>query len=280
MAQLHNENQQSDKSTTETMINKNGNNSEESDKVIHPENGIILMDNTILKCFPNKLPHEDVVPDVVSLDTSGEYLTIGNYRHKPDNTKSDIEESKALQQLFTDNAFYLLGHRERIMQDSRMFLAPVEVQSGLAYSGTSGFRCPTIGVYLEWWATCAQAMHTDENGCRSLVYRLSGPPLSGSNKSALYSKTGRQKLSGFRHSFRIGVRLLRSTRDTRRLNKRTKHIRCRKFLISCGARMATIRVIYATLRSSSCSRRLNSSKIGWRGLKRSLRSGMISIKNL
>lgn len=196
MAQQHNENQHSDKSATEAMINKNGGNSEEFDKVIHPENGIVLMDNTILKCFPKELPQEDVVPDVVSLDTSGEYLTIGNHRHKPDNPKSDIEESKAQQQLFIDNAFYLLGHRERIMQDSRMFLAPVEVQSGLAYSGTSGFRCPTIGVYLEWWATCAQAMHTDENGCRCMVYRLSGSPLSGSNKSSAVFEDGTTKIVG------------------------------------------------------------------------------------
>lgn len=32
-----------------------------------------------------------------------------------------------------------------------MFLAPVNIDNGLAYIGTSPSRHPTLGVYLKWW---------------------------------------------------------------------------------------------------------------------------------
>jgi len=32
-----------------------------------------------------------------------------------------------------------------------MFLCPIYMQSGLAYTGSSGFEKPTLGIYIEWW---------------------------------------------------------------------------------------------------------------------------------
>lgn len=155
----------------------------QTDKVQHPKNGIILMSGKVLECYPKETPQEDFTPDEMRLDTTGEYFTIGRQRPKPRKPELDTEEKRTQQQLFTDNAFYLLAHRERILTDSRMFLAPVAIQSGLAYFGTGGFHDPTVGVYLEWWANCTGAMRTDKDGRRSLVYRLSGSPLSGCNRS-------------------------------------------------------------------------------------------------
>lgn len=148
-----------EKQTVETMLtDKTQNNLAKTDKVNHPENGIILMDNTVLQCFPKEHSQAEL-----------------------NGSEPNIEDSNAQQQLFVENAFYLLAHRDRIMRDSRMFLAPVAVQNGLAFLGSSGFKFPTIGVYLEWWENCMGAVRI-ENGRRSLVYKLAGSPLSGINR--------------------------------------------------------------------------------------------------
>lgn len=153
----HSENNQSSTGAEVKPIATDGNKYFASE-VNHPQNGIILVNGTVLKCYPKE--------DIATAESA----------------ESNAVDKTAELQLFIDNAFYLLSHRERIMQDSRMFLAPVAVESGLAYFGTGGFRCPTIGVYLEWWENCIGAMRTGENERRSLVYQLSGSPLSGNNR--------------------------------------------------------------------------------------------------
>lgn len=123
-------------------------------KTEHPDGKILLLDGTELMCYEK----QDVADD-----------------------KIDDEEKKRLLKLFTDNAFYLLAHIERILSDSRMFLCQVPSKSGLMYSGYSGFQKPTLGIYLEWWRNCPNAMITDKDGTRSLVFHLAGSPLSGAN---------------------------------------------------------------------------------------------------
>ena len=149
------------------------------------ENSITLMNGAVLECFPKESQPCDIEPDKMQLDATGKYLSIGNKKPYKGKEKAPIAPTEELEQqqkkLFTDNAFYLLAHSERIMRDSRMFLAPVAVHNGLAYTGTSGFRNPTIGIYLEWWNECARALRTDDEGNRSLVFYLSGSPLSGAN---------------------------------------------------------------------------------------------------
>lgn len=155
----------------------------------HPQNSITLMNGAILKCFPKESDQSNFSADKMQLDTTGEYLSIGHKPCKPKlQTTEDMERQK---KLFTDNAFYLLAHSERIMRDSRMFLTPVAVQNGLAYTGTSGFNAPTVGVYLEWWNECPRALRTNEEGCRSLVFHLAGSPLSGANHCAEVNEDGR-----------------------------------------------------------------------------------------
>lgn len=155
----------------------------------HPQNSIILMNGAVLECFPKESNQSDFVPDQMKLDTTGVYLSIGNKPCKPQ--PSTTEEKERQKKLFTDNAFYLLAHQERIMRDSRMFLAPVAVQNGLAYIGTSGFNAPTLGIYLEWWNECPIALRTGEDGHRSLVFHLAGSPLSGANRCAEVYEDGR-----------------------------------------------------------------------------------------
>lgn len=159
------------------------------------ENSITLMNGAVLECFPKESQPYDIEPDKMQLDTTGKYLSIGNKKPYKREAKAPIDPTEELEQqqkkLFTDNAFYLLAHSERIMRDSRMFLAPVAVHSGLAYTGTSGFRNPTIGIYLEWWNECARTLRTDDEGNRSLIFHLAGSPLSGSNCCAEVYEDGR-----------------------------------------------------------------------------------------
>ena len=154
-----------------------------------PKNSITLMNGAVLECFPKESHQDDFVPDKMKLDATGIYLRIGNKLCKSlPRTTEDVEQQK---KLFTDNAFYLLAHSERIMRDSRMFLAPVAVQNGLFYTGTSGFHTPTLGIYLEWWNECPEALRTDKDGNRSLVYHLAGSPMSGMNHCAEVFEDGR-----------------------------------------------------------------------------------------
>ena len=156
-----------------------------------PKNSITLMNGEALECFPKQSPQTKFASDKMQLNATGAYLDMGI---KPCKPQPDADEEKERQKkLFTDNAFYLLAHSERILRDSRMFLAPVAVQNGLAYTGTSGFNAPTVGIYLEWWATCPEALRTDKEGCRSLVFHLAGSPLSGANRCAEVYEDGRVK---------------------------------------------------------------------------------------
>ena len=162
------------------------------DNETFPQNKIILTDGTTLDCYPvaDKEP-ENIPDDTLQPDTTGQYLRIG--RHKATPAPQPATE-RAGQELFIDNAFYLLAHKDRILSDSRMFLCPVTIQNGLAYTGTSGFRRPTLGVYIEWWLCAKDAMQTDKKGRRSLVYHMAGSPLSGMNKCSAIREDGTQEI--------------------------------------------------------------------------------------
>ena len=160
------------------------------DKDFFPEGKIILTDGRVLDCYPlTEQKPEKIESDSLELDLTGQYLTIG--RRKPTPVPKPSATVEELRQLFVSNAFYLLAHKERILSDSRMFLCPVAIQNGIAYTGTSGFRKPTLGVYLEWWGLVKEAMHIDKNDCRSLVYQLAGSPLSGRNCCSAVREDGK-----------------------------------------------------------------------------------------
>lgn len=116
--------------------------------------------------------------------------------------------TKDLIRLFTDNAFLLLAHKRQIMKDSKMCFAPIDVSNGLAYSGA--FRPATLGAYIEWWATCAEALRMNDAGEKSLVYRLAGSPLSGANRCMQVYEDGRTEavsVDGFKELWKpfVGI---------------------------------------------------------------------------
>lgn len=153
-----------------------------------PDGKIILLDGRVVDCYPRA----DVEPDSSILHEDNVQQPSPK---KP--TKSD-KEREADKERFIKNAFFFLAHKERILTDSRMFLCPVPVQSGMSVSGISGFESPTLGIYLQWWETCAGAMFTDKKGRRGLLYKLSGSSLSGHNVCGVVHEDGTTKNVGLR----------------------------------------------------------------------------------
>ena len=97
-----------------------------------PKNSITLMNGAVLECFPKESHQDDFVPDKMKLDATGTYLSIGNKPCKPlPRTTEDVEQQK---KLFTDNAFYLLAHSERIMHISRPSTNHVKKRQLLLFS--------------------------------------------------------------------------------------------------------------------------------------------------
>lgn len=144
------------------------------------ENKMTLINGCELCCFPKPQQPGSVAPDELRIDTTGEYLTVGNRRP----VKRRDDERQTDKKFFTDHAFFFFRHASSILKDSRMFLAPVPVQSGLAYVGASGFHAPTLGVYIEWWLYGEGNATTDSEGREALTYAIAGSPLSGRNSCA------------------------------------------------------------------------------------------------
>lgn len=184
---------------------------------------LTLLDGRVIEAYAVPQPSAPV-DNEMSLDTTGQYFSV---RKKP-RIEPTPEELKAQQEreshLFTDNAFLFLSHAQRILSDSRMFLAPVKgIISGLAYTGTGGFRHPTLGVYVEWWLSCLAALQQEaptyyrhaelkpqrETG-QWLLFRLAGSPLSGSNACDMVSRGGEQwcgSISDFSGAWRTFVKI-------------------------------------------------------------------------
>ena len=147
--------------------------------VIDPEDGkLVLLNGRKIELYPKEVKSDEVISGELNLDTSGVYLNLGT---KPKILQEDFEKKIQRQynhHVFFENAWFFLEHAETILNDSRMYLAPVKVQNGIAYTGTSGFQHPTLGIYLEWWLNFKEAA-IDGNG--NPIWYISGSPFSGCN---------------------------------------------------------------------------------------------------
>ena len=159
---------------------------------------ITLIDGRQLDCYPIAFPSDEIVSSEFSLDTTGQYLQIGTKPHFT--TDKELAERRKQEEidekLFYEHAHIFLANTDKILSDSRLFLTPVNVVNGLAYTGTSGFRKPTLGVYIEWWLYHKDAS-IDAKG--HPIWFISGSPLSGSNACSVVDskgKTHRAQLNG------------------------------------------------------------------------------------
>lgn len=176
------------------------NTTQKNSEFFDPERLVItLLDGRELPCTLKPEQPKEIKTDSLKLDTTGQYLS---FKNKGPKFITDAILKRARRQynhhLFTENAWFLLDNAEKIFSDSRMFLTPVKIVNGLAYTGTSGFWKPTVGVYLEWWLN-HKAAATDKNG--NLVWYISGSPLSGNNCCSSATPEGQQVGIAQRTSF-------------------------------------------------------------------------------
>ena len=161
--------------------------------VCHPEGKILLENGNILDCYLKEDQPATISKDEVALDTTGEFLQI---KGSP-KTKQPKPSTETWEELFYKEAFFLYEHKEQIMADSRMFLTPLPFKNGLAYTGTSGMSNATLGVYLEWWEDCEQAILRFDGQVVALTYFIAGSPLSGSNNCSAIDRKGRKVTTHF-----------------------------------------------------------------------------------
>lgn len=154
------------------------------------ENGIRLQDGRIIQGYRKSDVSMEDTSRKSALDTTGAYFSIGK---KPGKPRLTPDEELQLRNLFTDNAFLILANRERILNDSRMLLTPVPVHNGIAYSGE--FETATLGVYLEWWMNAPYSVLFDDDGTMSLIWFVSGSPLTGGNSCSKVYEDGRREIA-------------------------------------------------------------------------------------
>lgn len=161
---------------------------------------IKLIDGSQLDCYPIAFPSDEIVSSEFSLDTTGQYLQIGKKPHFT--TDKEISERRKQEEidakLFYEHIHLFLANADKILSDSRLFLSPVNVVNGLAYTGTSGFRRPTLGVYIEWWLYHKDAS-IDAKG--NPIWFISGSPLSGRNACSTVDRKGKTHRAQLNGSF-------------------------------------------------------------------------------
>ena len=138
----------------------------EENDVRHPEGRILLKNGNALDCYPK-------------------------------GDSSSASEPAGWEELFYKEAFYLYGRRNAILSDSRMFLTPLPFRNNLAYTGSRGMRDATLGVYLEWWNECEQAVIKKNGQVHALTYFIAGSPLSGGNHCTAITVKGKDKTVRF-----------------------------------------------------------------------------------
>ena len=159
---------------------------------------ITLIDGSQLDCYPIALPREERVSGELSLDTTGEYLQVGKKAHfVTDKELAEHRKQRAIdEKLFYEHAHLFLANADKILSDSRLFLAPVNVVCGLAYTGS--FGRPTLGVYIEWWLYHKDAS-IDAKGLP--IWFISGSPLSGRNACSAVDRKGKTHRAQLNGSF-------------------------------------------------------------------------------
>lgn len=176
------------------------------------KNILRLLDGREMTVFP--LPRDKEVD---------EYMVIHERRNYPYSEAERFEELKAAHDRYTKavddkylaetkdaksllfkNIRLIYDNAERILTDSRMFLAPLPCAGGLVYCGTRMFDKPVLGVYLQWWMTCEEAHPKDDEW----VFYIFGSPLTGTNSCRSVDANGninRIRLSGFLNAWRTFI---------------------------------------------------------------------------
>lgn len=94
---------------------------------------IELTDIRRIEAFPKAVQPEIIKEKSLALDTTGEYLQIGRRQRKPQHTNERDTIAQQRGGLLCRNLHRLIAESNKILADSKMFLAPVPIKNGLAY---------------------------------------------------------------------------------------------------------------------------------------------------
>lgn len=149
-----------------------------------------LLDGRELECYSSAEPEAKTVCNSMALDTTGKYLRTGQSEATLAKlwAEEQGEQFKAAKELFCEHVHLFLDNAEKILSDSRLFLAPVPEFNSLAFTGKSGLLMPTVGVYVEWWLHCKDASF-DAQGLP--IWYISGSPLSGNHACSVVDRQGK-----------------------------------------------------------------------------------------
>lgn len=169
------------------------------ENITFTDNSIILLSGEENPAFPKAERREALKSsNGFQLDESGEFLWARD-KEKSDKAQKGDEispELKRTRELFKRNAVELYRHRDEICADSRMFLASVDMDCNLAYTGTSGLEWVTLGVWIEWWNELEQCRSGKDGNERMVVY-IAGSPLSGQNSCTAVNERGEESRVSF-----------------------------------------------------------------------------------
>lgn len=165
--------------------------------VRHPKGKILLKNGTVLDCHPKPVRPDAIEKNTVELDKTGTSFSAKPRPKKDLFGRRKRPERPAWETLFLKEAFFLYEHRDAILSDSRMFLTPLPFGNNLAYTGTSGLRNATLGVYIEWWEECEKAVFRKDGEVQALTYAIAGSPLSGGNHCSAVDRKGETKTVQF-----------------------------------------------------------------------------------
>lgn len=182
------------------------------------EHKITLIDGRELECHPKAQHPESIESNDIALDTTGKYLQIGNKPKSVVHDNKHEEEIAKAEQLFYRNAHLFLANADKIFSDSRLFLAPVCVENGLAYIGTSGMNNPVLGVYVEWWLYNNDVSFDTEG---YPIWFISGSPLSGCHACSSVDH------NGMTHRAQLNERLVDVWRAFAKINTRYDEAKAR-----------------------------------------------------
>ncbi len=163
----------------------------------------------------------------------GELMTQKEYeKHRSAERARIVDDIEAEQKCFLENAFLFYSATERILNDDALCFIPVPFENNLAYSGTSGLRGATLGVYVKWWQVYKGALSLEKKSWLvgkpiepRLLYFIAGSPLSGSNGCSEVNPDGvsyKRVLSPFIDAWRSFMNVNKShtaaDKETRRGN--------------------------------------------------------------
>lgn len=133
-------------------------------------NSIVLLNGNILRCYPRQNYWQTTFPWHLSRETT-----------------------RANKRLFYTNVYNFIANADKILDDSRYFLASVGY-----YTSIGSTVMPCLGTFIEWWKYCKRHSWDADN---LPIWAISGNPMTGSSGCATVNMNGILYSAKLQHRF-------------------------------------------------------------------------------